>query len=146
MEGGFKDCAKLRTVFTGLKHIEESAFAGCASIPAVNVSKAEYIENATLQDARHLKVICLLSQRILRLCVQQMFSNSSVHINNTVKNIGAKAFLECGDMEELTFSENDELEIGVAAFMGCCRLRDVTVRGKSSARRLLALLASTRCT
>jgi len=51
----FKDCAKLRTVFTGLKHIEESAFAGCASIPAVNISKAEYIENAAFARCSSLK-------------------------------------------------------------------------------------------
>ena len=58
-----------------------------------------------------------------------MFVNSSVHINNTVKNIGKRLSLNV-DMEELTFGENDELEIGVAAFMGCCGLTDVTIRGK----------------
>lgn len=127
----FKDCAKLRTVFTGLKHIEESAFAGCASIPAVNVSKAEYIENAAFARCSSLKSdLFIIAEDIGDYAFSRCSAIPSVHINNTVKNIGAKAFLECGDMEELTFSENDELEIGVAAFMGCCRLRDVTVRGK----------------
>ena len=127
----FKDCAKLRTAFTELKHIEESAFAGCASIPAADVSKAEYIENAAFARCSSIESdLFIIAEDVGDYAFSRCSSIPKVHINNTVKKIGAKAFLECGNMEELTFGENDELEIGVAAFMGCCGLTDVTIRGK----------------
>ena len=127
----FKDCAKLRTAFTGLKHIERSAFAGCDSLLTADVSVAEYIEESAFSGCLSLESdLSIIAEDIGNFAFSRCSSIPSVHINNTVKNIGKKAFFECGGMEELTFSENDELEIGVAAFMGCDRLTDVTIRGK----------------
>ncbi len=127
----FKDCAKLKTAFTGMEHIKESAFSGCASIPSAKVSKAEYIGESAFSGCSSLSnEIFIIAENVGNFAFSRCSSIPSVYIGKRVKKIGKKAFFECGKMEELTFGENNELEIGVAAFMGCDKLTDVTIPGK----------------
>ncbi|HOG05249.1 MAG TPA: leucine-rich repeat protein, partial [Paludibacter sp.] len=129
--GAFAGSEKLRTAFTGMEYISATAFSGCSSLEAASVSSAKYIGEDAFLGCRSLSSeMFIIAENVGQRAFYNCSAIPKVHINNTVKYIRKSAFYGCSGMEELTFGENPELEIGNCAFMGCYGLRDVTIRGK----------------
>ena len=97
-----------------------SAFSGCTSLTAINVSE----NNAKLSS----KDGVLFDKAGTTLIRYPEGKSGTYSLLDTVKTISEEAFSNCKQLQGITFGENGQLAtIGSGAFLGCTSLQTITL-------------------
>lgn len=128
----FSECANLQEVefANGLKYVASSAFAGCVSLPTLNLEEVDSIGASAFSRCRTLNVenmnkVRHIGNNAFNKCDFLKGSNGVVSLP-LCDSIGAGAFLGCSNIEKIELSENLRF-LGKQAFMNCASLTSVNL-------------------
>ena len=128
----FSECANLQEVefANGLKYVASSAFAGCVSLPTLNMEEVDSIGASAFSGCRTLNVenmnkVRHIGNNAFNKCDFLKGSDGVVSLP-LCDSIGAGAFLGCSNIEKIELSENLRF-LGKQAFMNCASLTSVNL-------------------
>ena len=128
----FSDCANLKEVefVNGLKYVASSAFAGCVSLPTLNMEEVDSIGASAFSRCRTFNVenmnkVRHIGNNAFDKCDFLKGSDGVVSLP-LCDSIGAGAFLGCSNIEKMELSENLRF-LGKQAFMNCASLTSVNL-------------------
>ena len=128
----FSDCANLKEVefVNGLKYVASSAFAGCVSLPTLNMEEVDSIGASAFSRCRTFNVenmnkVRHIGNNAFDKCDFLKGSDGVVSLP-LCDSIGAGAFLGCSNIEKIELSENLRF-LGKQAFMNCASLTSVNL-------------------
>lgn len=128
----FTSCANLQEVefVNGLKYVASSAFAGCVSLPTLNLEEVDSIGASAFSRCRTFNVenmnkVRHIGNNAFNTCDFLKGSNGVVSLP-LCDSIGAGAFLGCSNIEKIELSENLRF-LGKQAFMNCASLTSVNL-------------------
>ncbi|MBQ3130329.1 MAG: leucine-rich repeat protein [Bacteroidaceae bacterium] len=128
----FSECANLQEVefANWLKYVASSAFAGCVSLPTLNLEEVDSIGASAFSRCRTLNVenmnkVRHIGNNAFNKCDFLKGSNGVVSLP-LCDSIGAGVFLGCSKIEKIELSENLRF-LGKQAFMNCASLTSVNL-------------------
>ena len=130
-EEAFANCESMNNELkftSALQSIGRSAFSGCRSLKGVDLSELENIEWGESVFANCYALSEIVLPKKVSSIPASMFENSGIEeiFVPAIATIGAKAFLNCRNLNMVTFEEGRSA-IDYNMFEGCTALSDVTL-------------------
>lgn len=128
----FAGCESLPTIdLSSVYNIGDYSFMGCTSLNNIDLSKQQYAGTGSFMNCTSLTNVILSENTYIGT---SMFENSGISISEIPTSyIGNRAFYNCHNLTSIHFSSND-VTIGANAFANCENLKSVTFEKGATVR------------